>query len=36
SSYMMNETRRIPTISDTWQDISQLKVQSPYGSPKRF
>uniref|UniRef100_A0A0D9ZL25 Protein kinase domain-containing protein n=1 Tax=Oryza glumipatula TaxID=40148 RepID=A0A0D9ZL25_9ORYZ len=36
SSYMTNETRRIPTISDTWQDISQLKVQSPYGSPKRF
>uniref|UniRef100_A0A0E0KQX0 mitogen-activated protein kinase kinase kinase n=1 Tax=Oryza punctata TaxID=4537 RepID=A0A0E0KQX0_ORYPU len=36
SSYMSNDTRRIPTISDTWQDISQLKVQSPYGSPKRF
>ncbi|KAF0893156.1 hypothetical protein E2562_023186 [Oryza meyeriana var. granulata] len=37
SSYMSNETRRSPTISDTWQDISQLmKVQSPYGSPKRF
>ncbi|XP_015691463.2 mitogen-activated protein kinase kinase kinase 3-like isoform X1 [Oryza brachyantha] len=36
SSYMSSEMRRIPTISDTWQDISQLKVQSPYGSPKRF
>ncbi|KAL5215986.1 hypothetical protein ABZP36_007387 [Zizania latifolia] len=35
-SYMVNETRRSHTVSDTWQDIGQLKLQSPYGSPRRF
>ncbi|KAL5215352.1 hypothetical protein ABZP36_004504 [Zizania latifolia] len=36
TSYMMNEMRRSPTVSDTWQDAGQLKLQSPYGSPRRF
>ncbi|KAG8064573.1 hypothetical protein GUJ93_ZPchr0004g39927 [Zizania palustris] len=36
SSYMTNEMRRSPTVSDTWQDGGQPKLQSPYGSPRRF
>jgi serine/threonine protein kinase len=36
-SYAQNQTRRSPTaISDPWLDVGQLKLQSPYGSPKRF
>ncbi|KAJ1271084.1 hypothetical protein BS78_06G102200 [Paspalum vaginatum] len=38
SSYTQNQTRLSPTpaFSDPWLDSSQLKLQSPYGSPKRF
>ncbi|KAM0855682.1 hypothetical protein ACQ4PT_049619 [Festuca glaucescens] len=36
SSYALNQARRSPTISDPWQDIGPLRLQSPYGSPKRF
>ncbi|RCV33713.1 hypothetical protein SEVIR_7G111900v4 [Setaria viridis] len=37
-SYAQNQTRRspAPAISDPWMDVGQLKLQSPYGSPKRF
>ncbi|CAL5032008.1 unnamed protein product [Urochloa decumbens] len=37
-SYAQNQTRRspAPAISDPWLDVGQLKLQSPYGSPKRF
>ncbi|KAK3144721.1 hypothetical protein QOZ80_4AG0316930 [Eleusine coracana subsp. coracana] len=37
-SYVHNQTRRSPprTISDPWLDVGQMKLQSPYGSPKRF
>uniref|UniRef100_A0A0A9G982 Uncharacterized protein n=1 Tax=Arundo donax TaxID=35708 RepID=A0A0A9G982_ARUDO len=37
-SYAQNQTRRSPTpaISDPWLDVGQTKLQSPYGSPKRF
>ncbi|XP_062225695.1 mitogen-activated protein kinase kinase kinase 3-like isoform X2 [Phragmites australis] len=37
-SYAQNQTRRSPTpaISDPWLDVGQMKLQSPYGSPKRF
>ncbi|KAF8772415.1 hypothetical protein HU200_005820 [Digitaria exilis] len=37
-SYTQNQTRRspAPAISDPWLDVGQLKLQSPYGSPKRF
>ncbi|OEL29946.1 Mitogen-activated protein kinase kinase kinase YODA [Dichanthelium oligosanthes] len=38
-SYTQNQTRRssapAPAISDPW-DVGHLKLQSPYGSPKRF
>ncbi|CAM0904580.1 unnamed protein product [Alopecurus aequalis] len=36
SSYALNQARRSPVVSDPWQDIGPLKLQSPYGSPKRF
>jgi hypothetical protein len=36
SSYALNQARRSPTISDPWQDVGPLRLQSPYGSPKRF
>lgn len=36
SSYASNQTRRSSAIPDHWQDVGQLKLQSPYGSPRRF
>jgi hypothetical protein len=36
--YTHNQTRRSPppVISDPWLDVGRMKLQSPYGSPKRF
>ncbi|KQJ82725.1 mitogen-activated protein kinase kinase kinase 3 isoform X2 [Brachypodium distachyon] len=36
SGYGLNQARRSPAVSDPWQDAGPLKLQSPYGSPKRF
>ncbi|KAL6650583.1 hypothetical protein ACP70R_009508 [Stipagrostis hirtigluma subsp. patula] len=37
-NFVQNQTRRSPPpgVSDPFLDVSQLKLQSPYGSPKRF
>lgn len=35
SSNAWNQTRRSSAIPDHWQDVGQLKLLSPYGSPRR-